>query len=83
MTVFETFSGPVQHSHTDLFNILNTRLERIEQRQEEIRETMIRTEEVVQKFIAALTPVLDDIVPMISNMVENPLIKMAFRGKKS
>jgi hypothetical protein len=62
--------------HTDC------RVERMEVRQKEIIETMKRTEDLVQKFIAAVKPALDDVIPMIASLAENPMISMLFSKKK-
>lgn len=63
------------------FDVLNERLDRIECTQLDIVESMKRTETTVQKFIDALTPVLDEITPMLNNFMENSFIRMALRGK--
>lgn len=61
--------------HTDC------RIERIELSLQEIRETMIRTEELVQKTIAAVKPAIDDVLPVIAGLADNPMIGMLFRKK--
>lgn len=79
---FESPSGPVSHTAQELFEIYNERLDRIETQVMDIRETMVRTEEMVQKFIAAVRPVVDDLIPTVVALSEHPMLRTFLGGKK-
>jgi hypothetical protein len=40
------------------------------------------TEAMVRKLIAEISPILGEIIPMISNFAENPMVRMLMKGKK-
>jgi uncharacterized coiled-coil protein SlyX len=47
-----------------------------------IRDTMVRTETVVEKTIATITPIIEDLKPTIEKLMEHPLVKMMAGGKR-
>jgi hypothetical protein len=58
------------------------RLYRIEARITAIEQTMMRTETMVQEFIGAVKPVVDDLIPMVTQLADNPMLRTLIGRKK-
>lgn len=81
--------GPVELTPGEMFDIYNDRLDRIECAVEDnrktladIRETMVRTEQMVQTFLTAVKPVVDDLIPTVVSLSEHPMLRTFLGGKK-
>lgn len=67
--------GPVQHTTQDLFEILNERMDRMEQQLE-------RIEGMITKADKAIDQIGKEVMPTIEALTDHPLLKALNFGKR-
>lgn len=61
---------------------ISERLDAIETDIRLMREKMDETEAMIRKLVAEVGPVVQEVIPMITNLVEHPMLRMLLKGKK-
>ena len=82
MTVVHSARCDAANGSVCLCDPLDVRLAEIEFQVTAIRKSMDETEAMVRKLIAEVGPVVQDLIPMVQNLTEHPMLRMLLKGKK-